>query len=121
MTKELEPCPACGNKSPSEKMSKLPNGMWMSEIECLDEAPAVAFTSMGVGETPEQAHEMAVDNWNTRYKRTCKDISSSANDFTCSECGAELEIAPMKPIGKHETHEFVAVSFCSSCGSEVIQ
>lgn len=114
MTKELEQCPACGNKSPSEKMSKLPNGMWMSEIECLDEAPAVAFTSMGVGETPEQAREMAVDNWNTRYKRTCKwwleDYHDEINNIWTTECG-----------GRFQWAEYGHPKCCPNCGAEVGQ
>lgn len=121
MTKELKPCPACGNETPSEKLSQLQNGMWMSKIECLDDFPATSFKSIGVGETPEQAHELAVDNWNTRHKRTCKNIAQwHDGDFKCSKCTAELEYAPTMPWGKHETDETVRVNYCPCCGAEVL-
>lgn len=116
----LEPCPSCGDTKPCIMRKTLPNGMWVCIIECMEEAPAINFSVRGVGETQEEAYEMAVGFWNTRYKRTCKDIAGGAHDFTCSECGAELELAPMKPIGKHETHEYVKVAYCPSCGAEVL-
>lgn len=114
MNEKLEPCPICGSIKPMAKFEKLPNGMYEFQIICLNDSPCVTFKSMGVGETIDEAKDAAIEAWNTRYKRTCKNSSKHNPDmfFVCSECGW----LHTKCSDKEEPQ----VRFCPCCGAEVL-
>lgn len=120
MTKQLEPCPFCGGEVVHEtgrhNGEPCGDGLYVcNNLECLAAVKFPQDWSLTYNRNKESERR-----WNTRYRPTCRDTAGGAHDFICSECGAELELAPMKPIGKHGTHEYVKVEFCPSCGAEVL-
>ena len=96
MTRELKPCPFCGEKAEVYKADapfypRLHKEGWY--VECLGmNCPA----DLGINsENCEGSFGMfgtkaeAVEAWNTRAERTCKN-EATGSDFKCSECGCKV-------------------------------
>lgn len=109
--KELEPCPFHkeriepnifqgfdqGNGNPGS------GGFWAT-VECSD--CGNGFTAMECA-NPEDALELALGQWNTRYKRTCHFVNNRNNRGSwpdCSVCGEAIQRGNR---------------FCGHCGAEV--
>ena len=96
---ELKPCPTCGSTNPLVEYTQMANDMWLCMMTCTNDAPAISFSVQGVGETEEEAYEMACEFWNTRYEPTCKKLKCELNigdkyieyRLKCSECEHLLE------------------------------
>lgn len=117
MTNELEPCPFC-NGSAHTRCWPAYDGYYHANVMCDECGACSGICSHG---DVDVAILMAKACWNTRYKRTCKNIAQwKDGDFKCSLCTAELEYAPTKPFGKHETDETVRVNCCPCCRAEVL-
>lgn len=109
----LLPCPTCGNADPLVEYTQMANDMWLCMMACTNDAPAISFSVQGVGETEEEAYEMACEFWNIRYEPTCHDFGGEEGsngegyDFACSACGYLSDIT--EP------------NYCPNCGRRVIE
>lgn len=114
MTNELEPlkeCPFCGGEA-KEGQVKI-NGAESNDIGWIGCQECRVFMNYTHG---ERGKREAIKAWNTRYKRTCKNLDVVPKDgsgfyptphFKCSECGASYALTDY-------------AYWCPSCGAEVI-
>ena len=93
MSERLLPCPFCGGEA---IVFGYHDVFW--EAECLR-----CHGAAGDYETKAEA----IDAWNTRVERTCRDIGG-LTDFECSSCGYAL-------TGIREMWKF-----CPDCGARVV-
>ena len=94
MNDKLKPCPFCG--SSNLEVVDTPQGYFIGcSCDC--------FT--GDFETKEAA----IDTWNTRAERTCKNVSGTQHKFKCSVCGDTW--------AKPDVDLF---AYCPTCGARVL-
>ena len=92
---ELLPCPFCGGEA---EMSASSDGYG---VECWNRR----CIDMQMDGLPTEAE--AIDAWNTRAERTCRNISGKNWwAFECSECGEMIEQGVPK--------------YCPECGAKVV-
>lgn len=101
---ELRPCPFCGGEArlyPSEA------GFFVGCFNdgCVVNPCSGEFVYDGVWD--EEQKEAAIDAWNTRAERTCRNVSKSEYSFRCSECDAT-------------DLDFQYPDFCHGCGAKVV-
>ena len=111
MSEILDGCPVCG-KQPERHVCKksLDEDSYYVIYECRQKDHTVS----GKGDSDLEA----IEAWNTRHERTCRDINPYGRDyfegkfdlFTCSECGWDGVCDPVEDVG-----------FCPSCGAKVIE
>lgn len=113
---KLKPCPFCGGKA---KTYDYEGKRDIYDPDTLGYVDTEYFTRWGCGcevcgaMVPEKrSEEEAIEAWNTRTERTCKQVFIECNDglmppFTahCSECGAGWGYTP---------------DYCPGCGAKVI-
>lgn len=121
MTDGLKECQFCGSTDPEIRYDLMPNNMRMCKIACWHDAPAIYVECIGIGDTKEEAYEMAAGNWNTRYKRTCEWSIKKGGTFydvyQCSACGYEYAESRTDHGIKVE---LIDAKFCPNCGAEVV-
>ncbi|WP_370519560.1 Lar family restriction alleviation protein [Adlercreutzia sp. ZJ242] len=102
---ELRPCPFCGNVGDPQLIHAGVN-MWY--VKCCNCGTCCGGAQLSA--------EMAVDKWNHRAERTCKNLDTVPEDrdyfypaqhFECSECG-------------HRHVSMSYVFYCPSCGAKVV-
>lgn len=104
MSDELKPCPFCGGSEIyAEEYEHHPGAMrW--RVFC-------AGCMAGVDTGTRQSMWQAVQDWNRRAERTCRNLNPpSCRDFECSECGESSEFTP----------GFMP-NYCPNCGARVIE
>lgn len=117
MTEELKLCPF--HREPVEpnifqgfdKGNGNPgSGGYWATVECPECGNGFTETECS---TQQGALELAIDLWNTRYKRTCKwwleDYHDEANNIWTTGCGERFQWA-----------EYGHPKCCPSCGAEVL-
>ena len=114
---KLKPCPFCGGEVEHQIM-------WdgACSFTCSKCGLNARFTDDIARAVPE-ALEKTERMWNTRYERTCHDIShDSMPVFQCSECGYLLTIRDEEDYTMwHGTFEVLdAPRYCPSCGARVV-
>lgn len=112
MTDELKPCPFC----PDGGDPKHCGGGGIHCVRCskcgrtneklvFTEADGWHYEGFGSGQE-------AYDDWNTRYKRTCKAVCEQVfaeHVWSCSACGEAFD-------------SIVCIyDFCPHCGAEIVQ
>ena len=66
---------------------------------------------------PFPTKDEAVEAWNARAERECKDVCADVAQFTCSECGFECDLASW--ITRIERKHHGTPNYCPSCGAKV--
>lgn len=102
---ELEPCPFCGGEA--KMMPQLyVGGSHVWRVKCR--------ICGSEGKHCDDGFE-AIEAWNTRAERTCKNIAPMddiENEFICSVCGYTVPMFEYGPeIGEH----------CKGCGRKVMK
>lgn len=105
---KIKPCPFCGGK-PSIRCDEF--GFYgsgsMFTHTCKGRKPQLNIFSSGY-----DTKQAAIEAWNTRYERTCHNVSRF-DDFTCSECGGY--------ILNYNSEYPVWTDYCPDCGAKVVQ
>lgn len=120
---ELKPCPFHmqpidpvlytgydeGNGSPE-------SGGWWATLEC----PKCDSVSMSDVECPDEAQaiESVRAKWNTRAERTCENTSMKSDQWLCSECGGNYDIAN---IDLDPDEDSGIPNYCPNCGAKVVR
>lgn len=100
MTK-LKPCPFCGGEAVVTCLNK---GQYQARVGC-----------GGCGATINRFFRSkadAAEAWNTRWERTCEDISAEYGKFVCGACGCVVHDTSVIDNG--------GLYHCPDCGDEVI-
>ncbi len=68
----------------------------------------------------------AIEAWNSRAERVCRDVNGNPHDFTCSECGASMytqvdECWTMIARGGRCDDVIENPSYCPNCGAKVVE
>lgn len=99
---ELKPCPCCGPKAfivPSTKCDpQAGKHCWTAELRCRECGLNISRTAA----TEKEALHEAIEAWNTRAERTCK---NRGGHMGCSECGWYLN---------------ENARYCDGCGAKVV-
>lgn len=105
MSNELLPCPFCGGEAEILTAESM-NGGYLFGIMCND--------CRSRGDVYDTEAE-AVDAWNTRAERTCKEYGSVRVWQSCNvwshelSCGHEVDTLEQEPP-----------NYCPSCGAKVV-
>lgn len=126
----LRPCPFCGGEAhvDSDYSSELDHTFWQVWHDC-DANPGPVRHSYGHAlslqiSTPWcTSDEAAIELWNRRAERTCRNVCEWSIDtfhFTCSECGAEIDGDDWgdSPVFVGDYHE--QLRYCPNCGARVV-
>lgn len=116
----LLPCPFCG--SPAEL---LHTKTWDYFVRCTNKSCAART---------RQYHENnvgAVDAWNTRAERTCRNVNKewektnfehAGTSFCCSECGAHyVDCESYYAALADANEEDIRTNYCPNCGAKVVE
>lgn len=114
---ELKPCPFCGGEAHlvDDYSSERDHMFYQVWHDCTTNSGAIRHAyghalSLQIS-TPWCANEKdAVLLWNRRAERTCRDLTPTRREFTCSACGCEAEVY----IHSEETG-----AYCPNCGARV--
>ena len=119
---DLKPCPFCGGDAKLRHDYSSESGGWYV-IDCLNHgcmrSERSAWEGQQVSTGWRKTESEAIEAWNTRAERTCRNLSDDDNWFCCSKCGAETrgfmvdDFAMAVEIGK-------AASRCPNCGAKVV-
>lgn len=119
MIKELEPCPF---KNDGKAHSpKLITAMGEACVLCSCGTSGKAFSGIDAG-------EKAIEFWNDRYKRTCKNLHPDPDKgFICSECSALIidncvgeSYVDNDGVRWYSTSTMHNFNRCPNCGAEVV-
>lgn len=116
MSEELKPCPFCGNTKMLVYEEKGRFGFTEWIVECDSHYCACQPTAHDSYQTKEEA----VEAWNTRAERTCRNVYDEtkmlacSNGFECSNCGEKVEDCE----GYHVKGIW---NYCPNCGSKVVE
>lgn len=114
---DLKPCPFHENEVyPFWEVEQESNGQWFAWLICSDSGCAVS--KLGVSDVDDEdpkasAMKMAIEQWNTRYERTCI-IKSSRYDDLSEEWEYELS------CGDYYFGNSRVPKYCPECGARVI-
>lgn len=93
---ELKPCPFCGGKAKHVYFR-------------FTETHSICCGNCGAESYEFDTEAEAIEAWNTRAERTCRNVAVEGVLFECSECGAKTVDA----VGNY-TQEY-----CAACGRRV--
>lgn len=93
MSNELKQCPFCGGEA-EYRAAKYVRTVFKHSVVCLE-----CFASI----PPKASEQEAIEAWNTRAERTCKNRGSYMG---CSECGWYLN---------------ENARYCDGCGAKVVE
>lgn len=95
-TNELKTCPFCGGRAKHVYFQ-------------FTDTHSVWCRNCGAESYEFDTEEEAIEAWNTRAERTCRNVAVQGVLFECSECGAKTVDA----VGNY-TQEY-----CAACGRKV--
>ena len=105
MTSALKPCPFCGGE-PDEYEGDYGNGICCTGCGAMVGEPI----HMDYRVTERVSIEQAIEAWNTRAERTCKNLKQPGyNYMKCSACGEKAYQGDRQ------------YSYCPWCGAEVVE
>ena len=107
---ELLPCPFCGGEAKTSR--------GLHKYDCW----GIWCPTCGVRTDLYPSEREAIEAWNTRYERTCKNISRN-DDFVCSECGADVFAVTYNEnadVCVYQNNKNVGIRFCPACGFKVV-
>jgi len=114
----LKPCPFCG----CEAWTHETTDGWI--VSCSSDQNVLdGFTHMAHAYGGTEAE--AIDAWNTRAERTCRDLGgcdeAGMQVFNCSECGCVLSLFDVSGLNTLCTnHIYDYPRYCPICGAKVI-
>lgn len=97
---ELLPCPFCGGEAHTYK-----NNLW--HVAC--EQALCGCVTMSAFITEAEA----IDAWNTRAERTCRNVDEEYPYFECSECGCHAVVG-------YRGSGAGLPNYCPNCGAKVV-
>ena len=110
---ELLPCPFCGGEA--KIVGSVLDGFFAYCPNC------------GAGAVRKNEKAEAIEAWNTRYERTCKNIKDQlhrigATEFMCSECRAYYADAEAyyAYLSCDDDEREVKTNYCPNCGAKVV-
>ena len=109
-SQKLRECPFCGGGAKAkESLRSFTSELWEMYVYVVCKK---------CGATVEGADKAeAIEAWNTRHERTCRNEFDRCFAFECSECGVNVEGGDM--LG-HNSSEG-AFNFCPNCGAKVVE
>lgn len=111
MSIELKRCPFCGEKPEFRSYGKNATG-YGAQVVCFGCNAAVSSATFC--KTQQEADESAVEAWNRRAERTCRNLEKgSPGEFSCSACG--YESGPDDAF--YHPSDF---RFCPCCGARLV-
>lgn len=123
MSEKLLPCPFCGevyvvHDEGHVKVTETARSGPRFGVNCYRCGGRIQFFKF---------KEQAIEAWNTRAERTCKDTTSEEHTqaFTCSECGCWVAYDEYWETGIYVQGEGQAVHihphYCPNCGAKVVK
>ena len=120
MIEELKPCPFCGGEAEvwNHHYEEKDITLWL--VRCKErpyEAERACYASDSF--ISFDTKEEAIEAWNTRAERTCKNVydemkmGACDNGFECSECGEKVEDCE----GYHVKGTW---NYCPGCRAKVV-
>ena len=112
---ELKPCPFCGGAAHLIVLTSLPPMYQVAHV--------CKVVAQGAKDTAEEA----IEAWNTRAERTCRDVTGEERiqAFTCSECGCWVAYDEYWETGIYVQTEGQPVHihphYCPNCGAKVVE
>lgn len=103
---ELKPCPLCGGEAQAEIIQ------WGEVVNA-----SIHCYRCGVGihrNDQNGALDAAVAAWNTRHERTCEDMETDPNWFSCSKCGCTCNV-------DYWSDGLGNPNYCPRCGAKVLE
>lgn len=107
---EMKPCPKCWQPVQGKVTGGIAAfgcGEYGYDVDC---KCGISFSTVCCFETPEEAEEYGVKQWNTRAERTCEKVPGRMHYGErrpkCSECGYGLGDSRW--------------GFCPNCGAKVV-
>lgn len=112
MTQELKPCPFCGGKAETIE-NAVGTLFWVYCRSC--GARSDSYTT--------EYRQKAIDAWNTRAERTCRNISDPPSGFYCSVChwGDWGEPSHLLTGSKYTGRVNGGPNYCPNCGAKVVE
>lgn len=106
---ELKSCPFCGEQPEIRKYPDLEGAQY--SVDCLNDSCQVCACCVLMN-----TKEEAIEAWNTRAERTCKNLYKHADSprFWCSEC----DFKSNWPISDGRA---VEPRRCPNCGAKVVE
>ena len=103
----LLPCPHCGGEAEFETYGGTACAVVCQSCRC-----GTPTMSLADGTA-------AVNRWNLRAERTCRNASLDPLDFKCSECGAEDYTSDSLTVWADGVPR--DASYCPHCGARIIK
>lgn len=106
---ELRECPFCGGEA---KSWHTIDDFWCSgRAGCKNDGCYIHPVTRGTDE------DAAIRIWNTRAERTCENASMKSDQWLCSECGGNYDIAN---IDLDPDEDSGIPNYCPNCGAKVV-
>lgn len=132
METKLLPCWHCGGKAAPF------GGAGNHAVKCdtcgVTNEPLIADETTYLGYEGYDTEAKAIEAWNTRHERTCRNVANreyeDERSFTCSECGARdafgegvYHLGGCKEIDGSICHwdSWPVWKFCPNCGAKVVE
>lgn len=116
----MDPCPFCGGRAWIQYW-EYPTGGGMEgravcggcHVSTSRDFQSGRMTYLPTDEdiTKPLLIKRVIETWNRRAERTCRDLTPTRREFTCSACGCEAEVY----IHSEETG-----AYCPNCGARVV-
>lgn len=110
---ELKPCPFCDGPATYVTVFKIA-GDYSAAVIC---ERCNAKTDFMCANDEEDAKVMAAACWNARAERTCENTRMKSDQWLCSECGGNYDIAN---IDLDRDEDSGIPSYCPNCGAKVV-
>ena len=104
---ELRECPRCMGSVSLQRFNVHPSLKARIICSCGIEMRASKRDSV----------EDLIERWNTRAERTCENTSMKSDQWACSECGGNYDIAN---IDLDPDEDSGIPSYCPNCGAKVV-
>lgn len=113
---ELRECPFCGGEASVYESNRWPssgNRITGYTVICTD----MDCINYRADDWYECTEKRAIERWNTRAERTCENTSMKSDQWLCSECGGNYDIAN---IDLDPDEDSGIPSYCPNCGAKVV-
>ena len=106
---ELKECPFCGSREerPINHAEDCFLRIWAESIDAMYHDEPMPHSSESMKEA-----------WNTRAERTCENTSMKSDQWFCSECAGNYDIAN---IDLDPDEDSGIPNYCPNCGAKVVR